>query len=191
MNTLKPFKRWGRQWSWNQATRYFGLLRVGCSTAQLVYKDVISFLRPVGGTTLSNIKSLPLYCTVRWTADSSFCRICICVIAVNRFALQPQLYLTWATASALLLMWFFGYTKPSDRAQLSAWAIWISCELQQHVAHAQNPPRVLHQSVKQHMAWLPLRCFININDTFCDNLCKKSSWFTWPWRLFSCLKSVL
>lgn len=37
-------------------------------------------------------------------------------------------------------MWFFGYARPSDRAQLSAWAVWISCELQQHVAHAQNPP---------------------------------------------------
>lgn len=37
-------------------------------------------------------------------------------------------------------MWFFGYARPSDRAQLSAWAFWIGCEPQQHVAHAQIPP---------------------------------------------------
>lgn len=37
-------------------------------------------------------------------------------------------------------MWFFGCMRPFSRSMLSAWASWISCELQQHGTHAQNPP---------------------------------------------------
>lgn len=43
---------------------------------------------------VKKIESISLWCKVRWTAESSFQRICFQVIAVNSFALHPSHFLT-------------------------------------------------------------------------------------------------